>query len=223
MLRNCILCLALCSTMACDDEPAETAKVASAATTPTTKPAAPTEAEPTPAIAATAEPAAVAAAGAAEPDAPAKGAAPVVLATFPALPSDAVLLPLELVGARMRAPKGAKAGRSINGWQEVTAPGFAMVVRESYDDIAAAKASIAPTKLAVDEPGTIVYEAKRGFGFAQIVDAKGPPEQDGEADRRYECRAGEAMDWARGQPDELYPRAQVDLMVTYCRSLQPAG
>ncbi len=219
MLRNSILCLALCNVMACDDKPAETAKIASAATTPAPKPAAPADAAPT--IAATAKAAAVPVA--AEPAAPAKSAAPPVLTTFPPLPSDAILLPLELVGARMRAPKGAKAGRSINGWQEVTAPGLAMVVRESYEDIAAAKSSIAATKLEVDEPNTIVYEAEQGFGFAQIVDYKGPPEQDGEADRRYECRAGAAMDWARGQPHELYPRAQVDLMVTYCRTLQPAG
>lgn len=223
MNRNHLLCVVLCSVMRCDDKPAETAKVSAAATTPAAKSDAPAAASPAAKddAKAPAEPVAPAAAPAAA-EAPKPSAPAVVLAKFPELPADAAELKLELVGARMRAPKGAKAGRSINGWQEVTAPGFAMVVRESYDDIAAAKESIAAPKLLLEEPNTLVYEATGGVGFAQIVDYKGPPEQDGEADRRYECRAGEAMDWARGQPDKLYPREQVDLMVAYCRTLQPS-
>ncbi|HWB78466.1 MAG TPA: hypothetical protein VG755_26050 [Nannocystaceae bacterium] len=153
---------------------------------------------------------------AAKAEAPKADAKP--LATFPDVPADAVAI--EVLGGRMRAPKGAKLGKNINGWQDVTAKGgFAMVVRESYDDLAKAKQELGEVELVVDEPTTLVYGKGGKFGFVQFVEAKGPPELEGEADRMFECRVGDAMAWAMKSDPQLVTREQVDQLVATCRTL----
>ena len=153
----------------------------------------------------------------AEPD---KAEAPAKpLTAFPAMPDDAVELKLETLGGQFKAPKGAKLGMNINGWQDVSSgDDFAMVIRESYDEIDAIKKDLGEVKYVVEEPGTLVYEKDGGFGFVAIVEAKGPEELEGEADRRVECRAGGAKDWVLSKKPKHYPRETVDLMVATCHS-----
>ena len=151
---------------------------------------------------------------------PEKAEAPAKpLTAFPAMPDDAIDLKLEMLGGQFKAPKGAKLGMNINGWQDVSSDGdFAMVIRESYDEIDAIKKELGEVKYVVDEPNTLVYEKDGGFGFVSIVEAKGPEELEGEADRRVECRAGGAKDWVLSKKPKHYPRETIDLMVATCRS-----
>lgn len=172
----------------------------------------PKQAEPAKAEAQNAEPAKEA-----EPE---KAEAPAKpLTAFPAMPDDAIELKLELLGGQLQAPKGAKLGMNINGWQDVSSgDDFAMIIRESYDELDAIKKELGEVKLVVDEPNTLVYEKDGGFGFVSIVEAKGPEELEGEADRRIECRAGGAKDWVLSKQPKHYPRETIDLMVATCRS-----
>lgn len=141
------------------------------------------------------------------------------LTAFPAMPDDAIELKLETLGGQLEAPKGTKLGMNINGWQDVSSgDDFAMIIRESYDELDAIKKELGEVKLVVDEPNTLVYEKDGGFGFVSIVEAKGPEELEGEADRRVECRAGGAKDWVLSKKPKHYPRETVDLMVATCRS-----
>ncbi len=214
--RTILFALLVCSpALACDAEPEPTPSAA--ATKPTEVAPAKTAAAPAKTEAAPAK-----------VDAPAPTAKPEAapakpLATFPALPADAIAI--DVLGARMQVPKGTKPGKNINGWQELAAKGgFAMVVRESYDGgMAKAKEELGAVELVVDEPTTLLYRkagAKDGgFGFVQLVDVKGPEELEGEGDRSYECRAGDAMAWAMKSEPRLGTREQAELMITACRTL----
>ncbi len=143
------------------------------------------------------------------------------LTEFAPMPADATLLMAEMLQGQLRVPKGAKLGRNINGWQEIsTGKDFTMVVRESFDAVDKAKADLGEVKYVVEEPDTLVYEKDGAFGFVQRVEAKGPEVLEGEADRTYECRAGAAMDWAVSKKPKLFPREQVDIMVAACRTLE---
>ena len=211
MLRP-ILYMSLACALACDAAESKPA-VSTASTAPAkteAKAAKPAEAKPVEAKADEAE------ADEAKAEAPKVDAKP--LATFPAVPADAVAI--DVLGGRMRAPKGAKLGKNINGWQDITAKnGFAMVVRESFEGIAQVKESLGEVELVVDEPTTLVYQKGGKFGFVQFVDAKGPPELEGEADRTFECRVGDAMAWAMKSDPRLVAREQVDQLVAACRTL----
>lgn len=151
---------------------------------------------------------------------PEKAEAPAEpLTAFPAMPDDAIELKLEMLGGQFKAPKGTKLGMNINGWQDVSSgDDFAMIIRESYDELDAIKKELGEVKLIVDEPNTLVYEKDGGFGFVSIVEAKGPEELEGEADRRVECRAGGAKDWVLSKKPKHFPRETIDLMVATCRS-----
>jgi len=140
---------------------------------------------------------------------------------FPALPTDAVELKLETMGGQFKVAKGTKLGMNINGWQSVEgADGFAMVIRESFDEMDAIKKEIGEVEYVVEEPDTLVYKKDAGFGFVAIVEAKGPEELEGEADRRFECRAGSSKEWVLSKKPKHFPRETVDLMVATCRSLE---
>jgi len=216
MLRP-ILYTSLVCALACDAAESKPA-VSTASTAPAkaeAKKATPAEAKPAEAKPAEAKPA-EAKVEEAKAEAPKVDTKP--LASFPAVPADAAAI--DVLGGRMRVPKGAKLGKNINGWQDVTAKnGFAMVVRESFEGIAQVKESLGEVELVVDEPTTLVYQKGGKFGFVQFVDAKGPPELEGEADRTFECRVGDAMAWAMKSDPQLVARDQVDQLVAACRTL----
>ena len=208
-----VLCLLLAAT-ACDAD--KDPAVANAAAAPTKSAAAEAKAKvPAPAVAK----AAPAETKAPDPKPPADPP-PKPRAAFPELPPDAVSLELDMLGGKLKVPKGAKTGRNINGWQEIAAgKNFKLVVREHLDGLDAARKELGEVTYVVEEPDTLVYENGGAFGFVAVVEAKGPPELEGEADRTFECRAGTAMEWAVSKSAKGFPRAAVDAMVSACRSL----
>lgn len=135
-------------------------------------------------------------------------------AEFPPLPADAAVL--DLLGGKLKVPKDAKLGVSINGWWSITAAeDFTMVARQSHDRLTDLKQGLGDVTILVEDASTVVYEKEGGFGFISIA---GLEAGDGEDGWLIECREGSAKEWAIDAKAKGHPRERIDQMVSVCRS-----